>query len=83
MYKELFNSKTKSPGVPAVAQRVKNLVSLRQCGLIPSPAQWVKDLALLQLWCRSQLQLGLDPWPGNFPYAAGEARKGGKTRKPN
>ena len=24
-------------------------------------AQWVKDLALLQLWCRSQLQLGSDP----------------------
>ena len=29
-------------------------------GLIPSPAQWVKDLVLLQLW------LEFDPWPGNF-----------------
>ena len=25
----------------------------------------LKDLALLQLWCRSQLQLGSDPWPRN------------------
>ena len=28
--------------------------------LIPSPAQWVKDLALPKLW------LGLDPWLKNF-----------------
>ena len=33
--------------------------------LIPSLAQRVKDWALLQLWRRSQLQLGSDPWPGN------------------
>ena len=29
------------------------------------PAQWVKDPALLQLWRRSQLWLGFDPWPWN------------------
>ena len=34
-------------------------------GLIPGPAQWVKDPALPQLWLRSQLQLGSDPWPRN------------------
>ena len=34
-------------------------------GLIPSPAQWVKDLAMPQLWLRSQLQLESDPWPRN------------------
>ena len=28
--------------------------------------QWVKDLVLLQLWYRMQLQLGFDPWPRNF-----------------
>ena len=28
--------------------------------------QWVKDLLLLQLWCRSPLWLRLDPWPGNL-----------------
>ena len=27
-------------------------------------AQWVKDLALLQLWCRLQLRCGFDPRPG-------------------
>ena len=32
----------------------------------PPVMQWVKDLALLQLWCRSQLQLGFHSWPGNF-----------------
>ena len=32
---------------------------------IPSPAQWVKDPALLQLQLRSQLQHGSDPCPGN------------------
>ena len=28
--------------------------------------QWVKDLALLQLWHRLRLWCGSDPWPGNF-----------------
>ena len=28
--------------------------------------QWVKDLALVQLWCRSQLWLRFNLWPGNF-----------------
>ena len=34
-------------------------------GSIPSPAQWVKDLALLKLWLRWRLQLGSDPWFGS------------------
>ena len=34
-------------------------------GSIPVLAQWGKDPALLQLWLRSQLLLGSDPWPGN------------------
>ena len=33
---------------------------------VPTVAQWVKDLALPQLWCRSQLELRFYPWPGNF-----------------
>ena len=28
--------------------------------------QWIRDPVLLQLWCRSQLWLGFDPWSGNF-----------------
>ena len=34
-------------------------------GSIPIPAQWVEDLMLPQLWCRLQLWLGSDPWPGD------------------
>ena len=31
----------------------------------PWPAQWVNNLALPQLWLRSQLRLRYDPWPRN------------------
>ena len=34
-------------------------------GLIPSPAQWVKDLTFPQLQFRLQQRLRSDPWPGN------------------
>ena len=45
-------------GVPIVAQRVKNLTSVHEdVGSIPGLTQWVKDLVLLGLWCRSQMQL--------------------------
>ena len=33
---------------------------------VPTVAQQVKDLVLLQLWCKSQLWLRFDPWPENF-----------------
>ena len=33
---------------------------------VPTVAQWVKDLMLLQLRYRSQLQLGFHPWPKSF-----------------
>ena len=40
---------------------------IKNIGLeVPAVSQWVKDLALLQLWCRSKLQLKFSPWPGNF-----------------
>ena len=42
-------------------------VSLEPCntGLIPSPAQWIKDPVLQKLQHGSQLQLRSDTWPGN------------------
>ena len=35
------------------------------CG-VPTVAWRVKALVLLQIWCRSWLWFGFDPWPGNF-----------------
>ena len=50
-----------------MAQQVNDPVCLRGgAGLIPSPGQWVKDVALLQLWCRSQLWLRFDPWTRDY-----------------
>ena len=48
--------------------------------LIPSLAQWVKDLALPQLWRRSELWLRSDPWPGNC-ICLRVAKKEKKKRK--
>jgi len=48
-------------------------------GSIPSPAQWVKDLALLQLQQRSQKCLGSDPWPENS--ICHKAAKRGKKKE--
>ena len=51
-------------------------------GLIPSPAQWVKDLALFQLSLRSRLWLGSDPWPGNS-ICHGAAKNGNNNNNNN
>ena len=59
--------KMNNTGVATVVQWVNVLAFL--CGIggsIPSLSWWVKDLALMQLWCRSPLQLEFDSWPGNF-----------------
>jgi len=45
----VFISNEIACGVPVVAQWVKNPASIHEdVSLIPGPAQWVKDLALLR-----------------------------------
>ena len=57
-------------GVPTVVQWDRWL----GCRFYPWPTQWVKDLALPQLWIRSQLWLQSDSWPGNA-IGCGAAKK--------
>ena len=46
--------------------------------LIPGLAQWVKDLALLWLWCRPAAVALIKPLTWKPPYAAGVALKSKK-----
>lgn len=43
----------------------------------------VKDPVLLQLGCRSQLQLGFNPWSGNFHVLQMQLKKEQKKKKKN
>ena len=48
-------------------------------GSISSPAQWVRDPALL--WHRSKLWLWSDPWPRNSEVPKKGRKEGGKERR--
>ena len=50
-------------------------------GLIPSPAQWVKDLVLLKPWLRSHVQHGYDPCDGNSICRGGSQKKKKKKKR--
>jgi len=49
-------------------------------GLIPGPAQWVKDLALLWLWCRQVAAALIRPPAWDLLYAMGAALKRPKEK---
>ena len=71
-----------NPGIPVVSQWVNDLACL--CGgtcLIPSLVRCIKDPALLQLWCRSQLWPGFDPRSGTFHMPWLQPKKKKKEEK--
>ena len=50
-------------------------------GSIPGLAQWVKDSALLWLWCRPAVVAQIRPLAWELACAMGEALKGKKKKK--
>ena len=63
-----------------MVQRIMNPPGIfEDAGLIPEIVQWDKNLALLWLWCRQQLQL--QPLAWELPYSTGMALKTKKKKK--
>ena len=69
-------------GAPFIAQQLRNPIRIHEdVNLIPGLAQWVKDPALLWLWCRPAAVALILPLAWDLPYAVGVAIKSKKKKK--